>query len=117
MKFETNVCPLCDKVLRLRKIAGVTVYQCDTFIDYEGPTGPYSKYHYEVEVDANMSIQHIYVGCWGIDNYSNATRSRIHKACERNGTVGWKLVTELPYIRPEAADVLLARVNKLMNFL
>lgn len=50
MRFQTNECPLCGKVLNFKKIAGVATYSC--------PGDP--KPHYEVELDEKEAIQHMY---------------------------------------------------------
>lgn len=73
MRFQTHECPLCNKVLQLKRISGVTTYYC---LD-EGPEGSYTS-HYEVESDAKESIQHIYAFPYAVDNFASSKRSRVY---------------------------------------
>lgn len=108
-KFETNVCPLCNTVLKMRKVSGVSIFQCPN------TTG---QTHYEVEQDAKTAIQHVYVGPWSIDTFGDSNKSRIYKQTPRgDGTMRWQMIKEMPLIRACAQDQLLDRINKLMTFL
>lgn len=86
MKFQINVCPLCNKSLRLKKVAGVNVYSC-------AAASIHGNSHYEVECDQNTIIQHIYVDDWCIDNVDSSIKSRVHKRVHNK----WMLVAE-PYL-------------------
>jgi len=108
-KFETNQCPLCGEVLKLRRVCGVNVFSC--------PTVTLSNHtHYEVEVDGQTSIQHMYVGSWSIDNFANSSRSRIYKQTPHPSGTGirWKLMTEVSHIRPDLEASMSERLEKLM---
>jgi hypothetical protein len=114
MKFPTNVCPLCDTVLKLRRVAGVSVFECPT--QAEGLVKP--KSHYEVELDKQAEIQHIVVMPYAIDTFGNASRSRVYRMVGlEEGQQKWRLMMEVPVIRAEAQDKLLERLNKLAIFL
>lgn len=106
IKFQTNVCPLCDKVLKFHQVAKVNVYSCPTQTCW-------GKSHYEVEYDKNATIQHIYVGNWGIDNFDNATRSRIYR--KQAGDTRWTLLTEVPHLSADTEENILRKLNKLLS--
>ena len=109
IKFETNVCPLCSKVMTLRKVAGVTVFQCSTGALTHST-------HYEVEVDTTKCIQHMYVGDWSIDNFSNATRSRLYRQSNNgSGSIKWRLMKEVPFLRPDLEERMLERIQQLVQ--
>lgn len=101
-KFQTNVCPLCDKVLRFRQISKVNVYSCPNHA--EG-----AKSHYEVEYDKCATIQHIYVGNYGIDNFDNSYRSRVYK--HNDGK--WILIGETNRISADTEDRMMERLRHL----
>lgn len=118
-KFETSACPLCGQVLRMRCIAGVSVFDCPKTVQFTTSNGEEIKSHYEVEFDNRDCIQHMYVGPWSIDNFANATRSRIYKLSsgDRDTRIRWRLVKEIPMVRADVEEALLDRINKLMTFL
>lgn len=103
-KFETNCCPLCGKILTLRKIAGVAVFQCPT-------SSSHHTTHYEVEMDTSNCIQHLYLGDWSIDNFLNNTRSRVYYR-ESNR---WHLFKEVNHIRADIEDRLAERLHQIMQ--
>jgi len=90
MRFQTHECPLCKRVLRLKKMAGVTVYYCPD----EFALGNNGKSHYEVEADDKQTIQHIYAYPYAVDNFANASRSRIY---HWKGT-RWHFIKEIPFV-------------------
>jgi hypothetical protein len=108
-KFETNVCPLCSKVLKFHKIAGVNVYSCPSKLEAIGFT---DQSHYEVEYDKQDSIQHIYVLPFGIDNSSANYRSRIYKAGEAGRK--WGFVKEVPRVTATSEDMIRTKLDTLM---
>lgn len=112
-KFETNVCPLCNKVLRFRRVAGVNVFDCATQIEWNGSNGVMTKSHYEVEFDKATTIQHMYVGSWGIDNFADKFRSRIYKKVMVSQSETWKFVAEVPQLRADTEYNLHNRINGL----
>ena len=103
IKFQTNVCPLCDKVLKFHQVAKVNIYSCPTSVD--------GRSHYEVEYDKKSTIQHIYVGDWGIDNFDNATRSRVYKKLPN--TSRWSLLTEVTHLNADTEENMLRKLSKL----
>ena len=106
-KFQTNVCPLCDKVLQFRQIAKVNVYSCPNHADG-------ARSHYEVEYDKHATIQHIYVGDYGIDNFDTSYRSRVYKKhAAFNGEVKWILIGETNRISADTEDKLIMRLKQL----
>jgi len=110
-KFETNVCPLCGNVLRMRKVSSVSIFACPT--DSEHSTS-----HYEVEQDTKTSVQHVYVGPWSIDSFGDSNKSRIYKRTTRpDGSMRWQMVKEIPLLRTSSQDQMLDRINKLITFL
>ena len=114
MKFPTSVCPLCDKVLTLKQVAGVSVFACPT--QAEGLVKP--KSHYEVEMDKKAEIQHIIVMPFAVDTFGDASRSRVYRMVGvEEGQQKWRLMMEVPVIRAEAQDKMLERLNKLAIFL
>lgn len=98
-KFSTNVCPLCDKVLKFHKVHGVTSFECP------------SK-HYQVELDTNQSIQHIFIDDLCLDNYSNHNKSRIWQLGEDNK---WKMLGEIAPIYAAREEVVRAHLNKIVS--
>lgn len=109
MKFETSQCPLCGKMMQLRKIAGVTVFNCQT------PAAHHTS-HYEVEFDNKTSIQHIYLGKWSIDNFAHNHRSRIYEqSMNEYGRFQWKLVKEVVRIQADAEEIMLEHVERHMQ--
>jgi hypothetical protein len=106
MKFQTNVCPLCDKVLKFHQVAKVNVYSCHAHTNY-------GKSHYEVEYDKHATIQHVYVGDWCIDNFENMTKSRIYKRELRTGGEKWLLVADSFYFSLDTEENMLIKLNKL----
>lgn len=114
MKFQTNICPLCDKVCTLRKVAGVTVFSCPT----ETKDLPKAKSHYEVEFDSKTEIQHIIVFPFAVDTFGGASKSRVYRSGGvEDGQQKWRLVMEVPVIRAEEESKMLERLNKLVTFL
>lgn len=107
IKFQTNVCPLCDKVLKFHQVAKVNVYTCSNHAAGE-------RSHYEVEYDKAAIIQHIYVGDWGIDNYDNSFRSRVYKRLFTGGTEKWVLVAETNRIFADIESRMLERLTRLV---
>lgn len=101
MKFSTNVCPLCDKVLKFHKTHGVNAFECPA-------------QHYQVELDAENSIQHIFIDDLCLDNYSNHSRSRIWKLNEDNK---WKMLLEVAPIHAASEEVIRARLSKIVSML
>jgi hypothetical protein len=100
MKFQTNECPLCGKVLHLKKVAGVSVYSCLAE----------AKSHYEVEMDSQAIIQHMYVFPYAIDNYDNANRSRVHRWKNNR----WSFMKEVTRIQPRPAGELLGHLQTIL---
>lgn len=98
MKFQTNECPLCDKVLKLKKVSGVSCYYCPAE----------AKSHYEVETDTKTTIQHMYAHPYAVDNYENASRSRIHQW--KNDR--WSFMHEVPRVVPRQTEELLAHLQR-----
>lgn len=111
-KFETSQCPLCGQILQLRRVSGVAIFSCPTVASTHST-------HYEVETDNRNCIQHIYIGEWSIDNFENASRSRIYKQTPSSDGINkrWKLVKEVPLIKPDTEQNLLDRLERLMLFL
>lgn len=119
-KFETSMCPLCNKMLKLRQVSKVNVYDCPTQIEWNSVSGPRSKSHYEVEIDHKTSIQHVYAMPFGIDNFGDSMASRIYKMVPASAPGEhdkWQFVTEVPQIRMDTTENLLARIQKLLTFL
>lgn len=109
MKFETSQCPLCGKMMQLRKIAGVTVFSCLT------PAAHHTS-HYEVEFDAKTSIQHIYLGRWSIDNFAHNHRSKIFESSmNQYGRFQWRLVTEVSRIPLDREEDMLELLERQMK--
>lgn len=116
--FPNTSCPLCGKMLKLRKVSGVTVYDCPTTFDFHGPMGIKPKSHYEIECDVKECIQHVYVDDWCIDTFAKSTKSRIHKANhQENGPTRWRFVVEVPRIMADEETRLRERIQKLVTFL
>ena len=93
MKFQTNVCPLCNKVLKLKQVAKVNVWSCSTPSNHEST-------HYEVEYDVTTAIQHIYIDDLCIDSFVNSVKSRIYH--RRNNK--WVLTAEPYQIQADIED-------------
>lgn len=110
MKFQYNTCPLCDKSLRLRSVAGVSVFECPMEIP-DLPANSH-KSHYVVEKDSKFEIQHMIVLPYSIDTYADATRSRIYKLTDGK----WRLLHEVPFLKADSEDKLLDRIQKLLVF-
>lgn len=100
--MHTNECPLCGKVLLIKKASGVTVYSC--------PAG--DKSHYELERDAKETIQHFYAFPYAIDNFNNSTKSRIYLW----DGAKWKFLREIARIEPGPSEKLLERLQKVISF-
>ena len=109
MKFECNICPLCDSVLRLRQMAGVNVFECPSHC-----SGIDSASHYQVEVDSRIEVQHIIIYPYAIDTFGNQPMSRVYKFNDSNKC---QLIMEIPRIHAEASDKLTERIQKLLTFL
>lgn len=109
MKFEVYICPICNKPLKLRSVAGVQVYECPSVIEIV-PTNLTS--HYVVEKDSMFEIQHMIVLPYSIDTYANSAKSRLYKLQDQR----WKLLHEVSVIKPESEDKLLERIQKLLVF-
>lgn len=101
-RFQTNVCPLCDKVLQFRQIAKVNVYSCPNHLEGE-------RSHYEVEYDKSATIQHIYVGNYSIDNFDTSYRSRLYKRMANK----WVLIGETNRISADTEDRMMERLRNL----
>lgn len=125
MKFETNYCPLCNGILTLKKIAGVNVYSCSTSFNIQELDGLKSISHYSVEMDEHMSIQHMYIYPYAIDNFGNESKSRVYKYCEKtyedfddpNGNFTYyklKFVLQTSRINPEPYHKLNERLQMLL---
>jgi len=117
--FETRQCPLCDKVLQLKVAGKVQVYKCPEEIAFtqEG-NDTEARSHYEVELDGQMDVQHMYAGNYAIDNFANGNKSRIYFWSQNDqGYYRWKFVTEVPRINPGPAEKLEGRIKTLMAFL
>src|SRR5277367_1594327 len=99
--IHTNECPLCGKVLTLKKVSGVTVLSC--------PVG--ERAHYEVESDAKETIQHFYAFPYAVDNFNNSPRSRVHLW---NGS-RWTFLREVPRIEPRPTDLLLGHLERVIS--
>jgi len=118
INFPTNSCPLCNRVLRLRRVSGVSVYDCPVTFAFNGPNGLKEKSHYEVECDNDQCIQHVYVDEWCIDTFTKSTKSRLHKlVSQEDGPSRWKFVVEVPRINADLEDRLRERIQKLVTFL
>ena len=103
MRFQNQQCPLCNKVLKLKSLAGVLTYYCPD----EDTEGGNNTSHYEVESDGKQTIQHIYAFPYAIDNFANATRSRVYHW----GGSRWKFIAEIPLVSPQAPDTLRQYLN------
>ncbi len=99
MKFQTNECPLCGKVLKLKKTSGVSCYSCPAE----------ANSHYEVEMDNKTIIQHMYAHPYAVDNYENASRSRIHQWKNNR----WSFMHEVPRVTPRRSEELLAHLQRI----
>lgn len=112
MNSQFNVCPLCDKVCQLRKVAGVTFFSCPTqSIDIP------HKSHFEVEFN-KTEIQHIIIYPYSIDTFLDTAKSRVYYSSGlKNGEHHWRLLMEVSLIRAESESKLLDRINKLVTFL
>lgn len=98
MRFQNHECPLCNKVMRLKSVAGVSTFYCpDDDLEPGNNTS-----HYEVESDGKQTIQHMYAFPYAVDNYASATRSRVYYW---KGT-RWHFITEVPAILPQPQDTL-----------
>lgn len=116
--FEIRECPLCNKMLQLKVANKVHIYKCPTTIELSQEDKPEIRSHYEVEVDGKMDVQHMYVGVYSIDNFTNGSRSRIyHWSANDKGIFRWKFVTEVPRIRPAAQNKLEEKIKALLVFL
>jgi hypothetical protein len=82
--------------MRFKSVAGVSTFYCP---DTEGGN---NTSHYEVESDGKQTIQHIYAFPYAIDNFSNATRSRVYHWKGNR----WHFIAEMPYINPQSLDIL-----------
>lgn len=108
MKFQTNICPLCNKSLRLRQVAGVKVFECPTVMK-NLPLNSHNS-HYVVESDSLLEIQHMVVLPYSVDTYANSTGSRIYQLVDNK----WKFVSATIFIHPAPENVLLGRIQKLL---
>lgn len=109
---------MCNRVLRLRRVSGVSVYDCPAMFAFNDPGGVKEKSHYEVECDKDQCIQHVYVDEWCIDTFTKSAKSRIHKLQEQeNGPNRWKFVVEVSRIQADQEDRLRTRLQKLVTFL
>jgi hypothetical protein len=115
MKFPVNVCPLCNKVMKLRQLAKVVnLFECPTQVDeLKG------KSHYEVEFDSREEIQHIIIFPYSIDTLGNSSKSRIYKAyvTDLGDPIKWKFLKEVSVIRAESEEKLMERLQTLLLFL
>lgn len=100
MKFQTNECPLCNKVLHLKKTSGVSVYTCTAE----------AKSHYEVEMDIKSAIQHMYAFPYAVDNFDNSGRSRVHRWKDNK----WSFMREVALINPRPAPELLSHLQNIL---
>lgn len=119
-KFEIGICPLCNKGLQFKMLSGVSVYSCPTQVEWNSISGPRSKTHYEVECDKRLSIQHVYVMPYGIDSLGDSLTSRIYKmvpATESGKEDKYRFVVEVPMIKLDTSENLLARIQTLVTFL
>jgi hypothetical protein len=118
ISFPVNSCPLCNQVLQLRKVSGVTVYSCPATFEFNSVTGVKPRSHYEVECDKDQCIQHVYVDDWCIDTFDKGAKSRLHKLrTQEDGPSRWKFVVEVPRIVATQEDQLRARLQTLVTFL
>lgn len=110
--FSTNVCPLCHRVLHLKRVAGVSVFACHETIELETAVGRQLQSHYEVECDASETIQHVYTMPFCIDNYASTNVSKIWRF---NNTTKrpWEFVADTPSIYSNDVEVML---NNLSSF-
>jgi len=106
-KFEINQCPLCYNVLKLRKVSSVNTFYCIT-------SALTNHSHYEVELDTQASVQHIYIDNCCIDNFPNISKSRIFI---QNNLNRWILIAEIPHLKPEIEASMSAKLNKFMRAL
>jgi hypothetical protein len=95
-KFSMNVCPLCDKVTKFHKVNGVPAFECR-----DG--------HYQVELESESTIQHIFIDNLCLDNYSNHDKSRIFRLEDNQ----WNLVGEVAPIHASDEAAIRSRLNKL----
>lgn len=100
MKFQTNECPLCGKILHLKRESGVSVYTCKAE----------AKSHYEVEMDLKASIQHMYAFPYAVDNFDNSGRSRVHRWKNNK----WNFMQEVTHIAPRPAAELLSHLQTIL---
>jgi hypothetical protein len=107
VRFERNVCPLCDRVMRLRQVAKVNVFDCPTQVD---GSKNYNS-HYEVAYDKDSAAQKIHLGQWIVENFDDHRRSRLYKK-ELFGE-DWKLIGEIPQIKADLKEIMLTRIKRL----
>jgi hypothetical protein len=110
--FQTNTCPICNQVLRMNRIAGVTVYHCPEAIEYQTSKGVQSQSHYEVESDSKDTIQNVYALPFCVTNFSNQARSRVFKL-DAEGQRPWKFLADVPFLNPSQMD---AMINRIYSF-
>lgn len=120
--FENKMCPLCGKVLTLKLIAGVTVYQCSVNFEFHSHMGIKLRSHYEVESDKSNTYQHMYLLPWAIDNFGDSAKSRLYKIEDEKLTDGtiinkWKLIMQVSQIHSDTEENLRDRINTLVTFL
>jgi Zn-finger nucleic acid-binding protein len=110
MKFQTNVCPLCDKVLQLRMTNGISVFHCPTMTTEldDGQT------HYQVEFNSTDEVQRTIIFPYSIDSFTEVSKSKIYKAYNDQDKQKWKLLVEVPMIRITTQTHLLARLDQLI---
>lgn len=110
--FQTNTCPICNKVLKVSRIAGVTVYRCEEVVEFQTSKGAQTQSHYEVECDAKDTIQSIYTLPFCVTNFSNQAKSRVFKL-DSSAFRPWKLLADVPFLNPVEID---SMVNRLKSF-
>lgn len=98
-RFQNQQCPLCNKVLKLKSVAGVTTFYCPDEDTADGNNNS----HYEVESDGKQTIQHIYAFPYAVDNFDNATRSRIYLWDGKR----WQFFKEVSYLKPQPQEIML----------
>lgn len=74
MKFSKNVCPICDKVLKLKQINKNCVFECST-----KDNNIKSSSHYTVEVNKDVEMQHINMFPFIVFNTNKSKSSKLYQ--------------------------------------
>lgn len=111
--FPVQVCPLCQEVLKFKKLSGVNVWDCPASVNVTGQP----ESHYKVEYDSKMCVQHVIIAPYGIDTYASdhaAVKSRIYKVDA--DSVKWRFIKEVPKIDASNEEHLRNRIATFLPF-